>query len=239
MRDIRVAPPAGQPLGTVRGIVVAATAVFLFAAVLAKSDEPKRAAAQAEAAIPPQGEPPVQAETEESRGREQRMLRQVIFRDRQAQSTVDQAEEAFHAGNASRGLELLQQILDQRSDHFVWVEREKSLVSARHRASGFLSGADAKTRALYDWAYSGEARRLLDAGKASGDPALIADVARRYFHTVSGFEATDWLATHWLDRGEYALAARAWSLLAADSQHGSRVNDAIRRKAEVAQQMLA
>ena len=184
----------------------------------ARPDEPKTAAQQAESAIPPQGEPPVQAESDEARGREQRVLRQVIFRDRQTQSAVDQAEAAFRAGDAPRAVEFLQQILDQRGDHFVWLEREQRLASARHRALSLLSTADAKTRALYNWAYAHEAQRLLEAAKAAGDPLLIADVARRFFHTASGFEATDWLATHWLDRGEYALAIRAWSLLAADAE---------------------
>ncbi len=239
MRDMDVALCAGRP----RGPAVTFLAVFLatlsFAPSSVQPGERKGAAAQAEAAVPPQAEPPLQSEVEESRGREQRMLRQVIFRDRDVQSTVERAEDALRSGSVSRGLELLQQVLDQRGDHFVWIERERRLTSARHRASGLLSAADGKTRALYDWAYAHEARRLLETGKAASDPALIGDVARRFFHTAAGFEATDWLATHWLDRGEYALAVRAWSQLAGDTQHATRITDAMRRKAAVAEQLLA
>jgi outer membrane protein assembly factor BamB len=239
MRDMDVALRAGRPRGPAVTIPALIFAALLFAPSRAQPGEGKGAAAQAEAAVPPQAEPPLQSEVEESRSREQRMLRQVIFRDRGVQSKVEQAEDALRSGNASRGLELLQQILDQRGDHFVWVERDRRLASARHRASGLLSNADSKTRALYDWAYAHDARRLLAAGKAAGDPNLIGDVARRFFHTTAGFEATDWLATHWLDRGEYALAVRAWSQLASDSKHAIRITDAMRRKAAVAEQLLA
>ena len=232
---------AGGLPGSVRLclLLAAATAATLSNPGFARPDEPKTAAQQAESAIPPQGEPPVPAESDEARGREQRVLRQVIFRDRQTQSAVDQAEAAFRAGDAPRAVEFLQQILDQRGDHFVWIEREQRLASARHRALSLLSTADAKTRSLYNWAYAHEAQRLLDAAKAASDPLLVAEVARRFFHTASGFEATDWLATHWLDRGEYALAIRAWSLLAADGVHSTRINDTIRRKLDVARQLLA
>jgi outer membrane protein assembly factor BamB len=213
-------------------------AALLISAGFASPAESQQVVVQADTGVPPQGEPPIQADSEEARGREQRILRQVIFRDRVAQSTLDGAEAAFRSGDAPRAVGLLQQILDQQGDHFVWIERERRLVSARHRALGLLSVADAKTRALYDWAYAQEAKRLLDTGIAARDPALVADVSRRFFHTASGFEATDWLATRWLDRGEYALAARAWALLAADVQHCSRINETIRRKADVANQLL-
>jgi hypothetical protein len=186
MRDVKVVPPTGGPHRIVRSILIAAMAALLIDAGLARSDEPKQGAAQTETGIPPQAEPPVQTEAEEARGREQRVLRQVIFRDRQTQSTVDQAESAFRSGDAPRAIGLLQQILDQSGDHFVWVERDRRLVSARHRALGLLSSADAKTRALYDWAYSREAKRLLDAGKTTGDPLLIAEVARRFFPHILG-----------------------------------------------------
>jgi outer membrane protein assembly factor BamB len=239
MRDKDVASRAGRARGTAFTVLAVLAAALFLAPAFVWPGERKGAAAQADAAVPPQAEPPQQTEAEEARSREQRMLRQVIFRDRDVQSTVEQAETAFRSGKASQGLELIQQVLDQRCDHFVWLERERRLTSARHRASGLLSSADGKTRSLYEWAYAREARRLLDAGKSCGDPTLIADVSRRYFHTTAGFEATDWMATHWLDRGEYALAVRAWAQLAADSQHSVRMTDAMRRKSAVAEQLLA
>ena len=156
---------------------------------------------------PPQGEPPVQVETDDPRGREQRVLRQVIYRDRQSQTAIDRAGAVLNSGDAATALEMLQQVLDQRSDHFVWVERDRRLSSARREALEVLVAANSKTRDMYDWAYARQAKQLLDSARAAGDPNLIADVMRRFFHTPAGFEATDWLATRWLDRGEYSLAA--------------------------------
>ncbi len=109
MRDVKVVPPGGGPRRNVRGILVAATAALLIGASFARPDEPKQGAVQAETGLPPQAEPPVQAEADEARGREQRVLRQVIFRDRQTQSTIDQADAAFRSGDAPRAIELLQQ----------------------------------------------------------------------------------------------------------------------------------
>lgn len=74
-------------------------------------------------------------------------------------------------------------------------------------------------------------------GRAASDPAVIAEVTRRFFHTASGFEATNWLATRWLDRGEYALAIRAWKLLASDPYHRKRVNADLLRKLDAAERL--
>ena len=195
MRDLTVASSQRGPRTDARTVLFVAFAACLIGVGFRNPAQSQQVVLPADSSVPPQGEPPVQADVDEARGREQRVLRQVIFRDRVAQSTLDLAEIAFRAHEAPRAIELLQQILDQRGDHFIWVERERKLVSARHRALGLLSAADSKTRALYDWAYGHESRRLLDAGIAARDPALVADVARRFFHTSAGFEATDWLAT--------------------------------------------
>ena len=200
------------------------------------------AAAQSTAGRPepgvlPQGEPPVETAEEEPHGREQRMLRQTVFRDRSVQRTLDGAETALRSGDISQAVGQLQQVLDQPGDHFIWIESEHRLASARRRAVSLLSAANDKTRELYDWAHADEAQRLLARGRAASDPAVIAEVTRRFFHTASGFEATNWLATRWLDRGEYALAIRAWKLLASDPYHRKRVNADLLRKLDAAERL--
>jgi outer membrane protein assembly factor BamB len=187
----------------------------------------------------PQGEPPVEVSTEEPRSHEQRMLRQAVFRDRSVQCALDRAESSLKSGEVNRGVDLLQQVLDQGGDHFIWLESERRLTSARRRALMLLSSANGKTREFYDWAHSVEAGRMLERGRTTSDTALVAEVARRFFHTASGFEATDWLATRWLDRGEYALAIRAWKLLAADPCHRKRLNATILNKLEAAERLCS
>ncbi|HEV3298355.1 MAG TPA: PQQ-binding-like beta-propeller repeat protein [Planctomycetaceae bacterium] len=185
----------------------------------------------------PQGEPPVEEATEEVQSREQRMLRQAVFRDRTIQCALDEAESALRIGEINRAVAQLQQVLDQPGDHFIWIPSEHRLASARRRALDLLSAAGGKTREFYDWVHATEAQRLLERGLTASEPAVVAEVARRFFHTASGFEATNWLATRWLDRGEYALAARAWRLLAADPCHRKRVDAKILRKVRVAERL--
>jgi outer membrane protein assembly factor BamB len=187
--------------------------------------------------VMPQGEPPVEVSTEEPQTREQRMLRQAVFRDRNVQCAVESAESALQSGDVNQGVRRLQQVLDQPGDHFIWIESEHRLSSARRKAVDLLSAANDKTREFYDWAHASEARRLLERGLKTSDSAVIAEVSRRFFHTEAGFEATNWLATRWLDRGEYALAIRAWKLLAADRCHRKRVNTAILQKLGVAERL--
>jgi outer membrane protein assembly factor BamB len=185
----------------------------------------------------PQGEPPVEEATEEVQSREQRMLRQAVFRDRNMQCALDGAESALRTGEINRAVAKLQQVLDQPGDHFIWIESEHRLASARRRAVDLLSASGDNTRELYNWLHATEAQRLLERGLAASDPAVVTQVARRFFHTAPGFEATNWLATRWLDRGEYALAVRAWRMLAADPCHRKRVDVGILRKLRVAERL--
>jgi hypothetical protein len=60
MRDKDVALCALRAPRTPRMVSLAVTAAILVASSHANPDEPKRAAAQAEAAVPPQAEPPLQ-----------------------------------------------------------------------------------------------------------------------------------------------------------------------------------
>jgi outer membrane protein assembly factor BamB len=185
----------------------------------------------------PQGEPPVEVSNEEPQGREQRMLRQAVFRDRNVQCTLESAASDLQSGDVTQAVGRLQQVLDQPGDHFIWIESEHRLSSARRRAVDLLSAADRKTREYYDWAHAAEAQRLLERGRKLSDPVVISEVSRRFFHTAAGFEATNWLATRWLDRGEYALAIRAWKLLAADPCHRKRIDAAILQKLGVAERL--
>ena len=69
----------------------------------------------------PQGEPPVEEATEEVQSREQRMLRQAVFRDRTIQCALDGAESPCGSGEINRAVAQLQQVLDQPGDHFIWI----------------------------------------------------------------------------------------------------------------------
>ncbi|HET6323948.1 MAG TPA: hypothetical protein VFG04_04560, partial [Planctomycetaceae bacterium] len=220
----------GLVLWIARGLVVG-----LFG--LGASAAAQLAGGRPDPAVLPQAEPPVEVSNEEPEARDQRMLRQAVFCDRNVQCNLETAASALKSGDVHQAVGRLQQVLDQPGDHFIWVESERRLSSARRRAVSLLSAADGKTREFYDWAHAGEAQRLLDRGLKASDPAAVAEVARRFFHTAAGFDATNWLATRWLDRGEYALSIRAWKLLAADPSHRKRLNAAIQQKLGVAERL--
>ncbi len=144
------------------------------------------AAAQSVASRPdpgvlPQGEPPVETAEEEPQGREQRMLRQTVFRDRSVQRALDGAESALRSGDVSQAVGQLQQVLDQPGDHFIWIESEHRLASARRRAVNLLSAANEKAREFYDWAHAGEAQRLLERGRAASDSERIRGSCAAFF----------------------------------------------------------
>ena len=66
MRDLKVAPQERGPRREARSILVAAMAALLINAGFASPAESQQVAVQAETGLPPQGEPPVQADTEEA-----------------------------------------------------------------------------------------------------------------------------------------------------------------------------
>jgi outer membrane protein assembly factor BamB len=64
-----------------------------------------------------------------------------------------------------------------------------------------------KGRQLYELQSGAEARALLDKGLAAGSVQSLTEVARRYFHTKAGYEATMLLGRWQLDQGRPLAAA--------------------------------
>jgi hypothetical protein len=50
-------------------------------------------------------------------------------------------------------------------------------------------------------------KQLLDKARAESDPAILADVAKRYLYTEAGAEAANLLGTYYLERGQHIPAA--------------------------------
>ena len=63
---------------------------------------------------------------------------------------------------------------------------------------------------------------------------LTEAVARKYFQTIHGFQATHWCATRWFDHGYYELAARAWESLESHPHHSRRFTKSMRARKELA-----
>ncbi|MGF1581265.1 MAG: PQQ-binding-like beta-propeller repeat protein [Gemmataceae bacterium] len=109
-------------------------------------------------------------------------------------------------------------------------------VSVKYEANKLLGALPAEGLAVYDL-FSGEkAFRLLRDAKKTGDIDKLATVARRYYHTSSGPEANDLLATYFLDRGQYFMAALRFDKLLKLPPRRTRITDLTLFKAALAYQ---
>ncbi|HUG94197.1 MAG TPA: PQQ-binding-like beta-propeller repeat protein, partial [Planctomycetaceae bacterium] len=170
---------------------------------------------------------------------ERQVYDQLLLRDRRSRLLLERARRELETGDAAGGLELIQQLLDRPDDVFVWIDDlvigdRSRLSSLRTEVNHLLTGSGRDVVETYQRLYGPEADRLLLDARRTGSADRFHEVARRFFHTQAGFEATDWLAARWLDHGQYATAARAWSRLNAETVHQSRVTREIVAKTALA-----
>ncbi len=109
---------------------------------------------------------------------------------------------------------LQRQILDKDGNAYVQL-REKDAngresvrwTSVRIEANNLLGTLNEDGLIAYELECGTKARDKLNEAKKKGDRDLVARVAQQYMHTKAGIEANDLLATFYLDRGEYFVAA--------------------------------
>ncbi len=107
---------------------------------------------------------------------------------------------------------LLQTVLDVQKDLFMKDEKGR-WVSVRAEANRIIGALPRHGLQFYEQKFGIDARRLLDKGKAAGDPHIYAEVALRYMHTDAGAEAAGLLGTYHLDHGSYTVAALCYERL--------------------------
>ncbi|MBX9624644.1 MAG: PQQ-like beta-propeller repeat protein, partial [Gemmataceae bacterium] len=115
---------------------------------------------------------------------------------------------------------LLQGILDSKSDSFFNVKyqvggrTETNRISVKTEANRIIAAFRKEGLEFYQQSYGQAAAALLDeAVKANYDPAMLADLSQRYFHTKAGAEGTVLLGSLYLERGNYLEAAYAFERL--------------------------
>ncbi|MDA1052911.1 MAG: PQQ-binding-like beta-propeller repeat protein [Planctomycetota bacterium] len=79
--------------------------------------------------------------------------------------------------------------------------------SLKGEAQRLLGLLPETARELYELQFGADAKELLDRAVASGDITQLTEVARKYFHTQAGYEATLLLGRLQLDRGHPLAAA--------------------------------
>lgn len=119
---------------------------------------------------------------------------------------LKQAQTQFKAGDHRQSLKTLQRLLDMPEDA-LWEAAPGKLVSVRSAAHKLLAQLPAAELEAYRLQFGGAAQRELAQAQANGSPAALAQVATRYFQTEAGYQAANQLATRYLDRGEFGLAA--------------------------------
>lgn len=102
----------------------------------------------------------------------------------------------------------LSSILESTEDFFFQPDRTQPVFrSLKHEAQRLIGELGDEGRASYELQYGTEARRLLEEAVSHGDRARLAEVARKYFHTESGSEATYLLGLTEMQRGQPLAAA--------------------------------
>ena len=134
-------------------------------------------------------------------------------RDAKVEQLLQAADTAIKQKNLKSAVDLYQRLLDQPEDslHRLSNGQWRSVRQTVNLKLGQLPDA---TLIEYRSQFGGLARQLLLMAQRSGRTIDFVQVATRFFHTVSGYEAAQYLASRHFDRSEFGLAARWYSELA-------------------------
>ena len=129
-------------------------------------------------------------------------------------------------------IKALDHVLGSKADYYVQVrERDSSgretlrWTSVKFEANNLLGSMDTEGLEEYEVIVGGKAKALLDRAKETGDRELLAEVALKYLHTRAGTEATELLATSFLDRGQFFMAALRYDRLLAMNPERSKLDE--------------
>ncbi len=139
----------------------------------------------------------------------------------------------LEAGRHIEGLTALQRILDRGDDGFVRSRAEAELVSVRFETLRLISELPPAGLAIYERLFGTQAKQLWEQGRVSNSVQTANEVLRRYFHAASGYEAARWLASRWMDRGEWSVAGRLYDRVLFEPAHRSRVTADLRFQAAI------
>ena len=129
----------------------------------------------------------------------------VFFPSHDAARRLSQASEALAAKQFNQAIQWLKLVIE--SDEDQWVKTATGFAGAKAEAHRMLSSMPAEGHAAFEFLHGVEARRKLDSAASIGDLPELAEVARQFFYTSAGKEATLLLAHHNLSRGQPLAAA--------------------------------
>ncbi len=128
--------------------------------------------------------------------------------DRDLLQRLARARELINQKRYGEAARFLSSILESAEDYFFQPDRAQPVFrSLKHEAQGLIGALGDEGRASYELQYGAEARRLLDEAISQGDRGRLAEVARKFFHTEAGYEATYLLGLTEMQRGQPLAAA--------------------------------
>ena len=157
----------------------------------------------------------------------QQIALENAYRHHSSSRLTAELDMAFRMLNEQRtrdGLKKLQLLLDLPFDSNLNPTQTIKPTGLRRQVLKRLNESSIETRRVYDDLFETEARILLERYEKEGRTELLYEVVRRFFHTPSGMDAADLLATLMLDRGESDLAARLWTRIVVDARHRRRLS---------------
>ncbi|HEY2882858.1 MAG TPA: PQQ-binding-like beta-propeller repeat protein [Pirellulales bacterium] len=127
--------------------------------------------------------------------------------DRDVTRQWERAKSLAEEGRYSDAATLLDEILQRNDDYFIKPQLGKTTYrSLKADAQALIGKMPIEGRKAYELEFGARAQKLLSAAAASGDVNQLEEIARRYYHTQAGYQATLLLARHQLDH-DHPLAA--------------------------------
>ena len=142
------------------------------------------------------------------------------------------ARECIKDKEWQQGTTALQLILDAKEDSYAQVtevdpsgKKIPRWISVKFEANNLLGSMPEEGLDVYEQRFGAPAKNKLQAAKANSDRELLAEVAQRYLHTKAGIEANDLLATYFMDRGQFFMAALRFEKMFAMNPERVKVDD--------------
>jgi outer membrane protein assembly factor BamB len=121
---------------------------------------------------------------------------------------LDRTRQLLRESRYAEAVQCLDRILSANEDFFFKSEANASVHhSIKSEARRLLGSLPTSGRQSYELQFGSIARSKLDEAVETGDIPSVAEVARRFFHTEAGYEATFLLGLHHMDHGRPLVAA--------------------------------
>lgn len=222
-------------------ILISATLILIFPCTYLLSDDEqnktKNNLQQLALLDPPANkEVPDQSEPGDDVSDDREALIHRIYRNRSLRTQLERAERKFRNDEFTEAALQLEKLLDHKEDCFFWPEDQARPSNFRQRTRALFSTASHRSLSDYERISGPQANWLLEIARANNDVRMYEHVALRFFPLQAGFESLHYLASHFMEHGNFEFATRYWDLLLNSRIHKSRMKSIHFLKAAVAYQ---